>query len=130
MGRHKNENISAQLELIGAELEALTNSAIKETGISQILSLSGHPSWTFLNWKATPEFSLEEIKTYFMQLIFDRGLLLLGTHNVTLAHKRKVVKTVSEIYSEVFSIMKDKIDKGTLRNELKVEPLKPLFRVR
>jgi glutamate-1-semialdehyde 2,1-aminomutase len=65
-----------------------------------------------------------------MQLIFERGLLLLGTHNVTLAHKQKVLKTVSEIYSEVFDILKDKVEKGTLRNELKVEPLKPLFRVR
>jgi glutamate-1-semialdehyde 2,1-aminomutase len=130
MGRHKNENISRELELIGAELEALTNRAIEETGISDMLSLSGHPSWKFLNWRATSEFSIEEIKTYFMQLIFERGLLLLGTHNVTLAHKQKVVKKISEIYGEVFEIMKDKIEKGTLRSELKVEPLKPLFRVR
>ena len=65
-----------------------------------------------------------------MQLIFQRGLLVLGTHNVTLAHKEKVVKKISEIYFEVFEIMKDRIEKGTLRSELKVEPLKPLFKVR
>jgi glutamate-1-semialdehyde 2,1-aminomutase len=65
-----------------------------------------------------------------MQLIFERGLLVLGTHNVTLAHKQKIVKKISEIYSDVFGIMKDKIEKGTLRSELKVEPLKPLFKVR
>ena len=65
-----------------------------------------------------------------MQLIFERGLLVLGTHNVTLAHKQKVVKKISEIYFDVFEIMKDKISRGTLREELKVEPLKPLFKVR
>ncbi len=128
--RHKDENISGELQLIGTELEVFTNGAIQEAGISEILSLSGHPSWKFLNWQATPEFSVEEIKTYFMQLIFERGLLLLGTHNVTLAHKEKVVKKISEIYLDVFEIIKDNIEKGTLRNELKVEPLKPLFRVR
>jgi glutamate-1-semialdehyde 2,1-aminomutase len=130
MGRHKDENISRELQLIGAELESLTNRAIIEAGIIEMLSLSGHPSWKFLNWRATSEYSVEEIKTYFMQLIFERGLLLLGTHNVTLAHKHKVVKTISEIYSDVFNVMRVKIENGTLRNELKVEPLKPLFRVR
>lgn len=128
--RHKNENVARELELIGGNLEVLTNRAIHQAGIGEMLSLSGHPTWTFLNWRATPEFSVEEIKTYFMQLIFERGLLLLGTHNVTLAHKQKVVEKIAEIYSEVFEIMKDKIEKGTLRSDLKVEPLKPLFKVR
>lgn len=128
--RHKNENVARELELIGGNLEVLTNRAIHEAGIGEMLSLSGHPTWTFLNWRATPEFSVEEIKTYFMQLIFERGLLLLGTHNVTLAHKQRVVEKIAEIYSEVFEIMKDKIEKGTLRSDLKVEPLKPLFKVR
>jgi glutamate-1-semialdehyde 2,1-aminomutase len=130
LGRHKNENVAKELEIIGGNLEGLTNRAIHEAGIGELLSLSGHPTWTFLNWRSTPEFSGEEIKTYFMQLIFQRGLLVLGTHNVTLAHNQKIVKKISEIYFEVFEIMKDKIEKGTLRSELKVEPLKPLFKVR
>jgi glutamate-1-semialdehyde 2,1-aminomutase len=130
IGRHKNENVAKELEIIGGNLEGLTNRAIHEAGISELLSLSGHPTWAFLNWRSTPEFSVEEIKTYFMQLIFQRGLLVLGTHNVTLAHKERVVKKISEIYFEVFEIMKDGIEKGTLRSELKVQPLKPLFKVR
>jgi glutamate-1-semialdehyde 2,1-aminomutase len=123
--RHKRENLARKLANTGECLEALTNLAIQDAGIGELLSLSGHPTWTFLNWR-----SVEEIKTYFMQLIFERGLLVLGTHNVTLAHKEKIVKRISEIYFDVFEIMKDKIEKGTLKNELKVEPLKPLFKVR
>jgi glutamate-1-semialdehyde 2,1-aminomutase len=128
--RHKNEKVARELEIIGGNLEVLTNRAIEDTGMSELLSLSGHPTWIFLNWRSTPEFSVEEIKTYFMQLIFERGLLVLGTHNVTLAHKKKVVKKISDVYLEVFEIMKDKIEKGTLRRELKVKPLIPLFKVR
>jgi glutamate-1-semialdehyde aminotransferase len=130
IGRHKYENVAKELEIIGGNLEVLTNRAIHEAGIGELISLSGHPTWTFLSWQPTPEFSVEEIKTYFMQLIFQQGLLVLGTHNVTLAHNQKIVKKISEIYFEVFEKMKDKIEKGTLRSELKVEPLKPLFRVR
>jgi glutamate-1-semialdehyde 2,1-aminomutase len=128
--RHKNQNLARELAAIGEGLEVRTNQAIQDAGISELLSLSGHPTWTFLNWRSAPEFSVEEIKTYFMQLIFEKGLLLLGTHNVTLAHNEKIIRKISEIYFDVFEIMKDKIEKGTLRNELKVEPLKPLFRVR
>ena len=128
--RHKHENLARELGIIGDGLEVVTNRAIQDAGISELLSLSGHPTWTFLNWRSTPEYSVEEIKTYFMQLIFERGLLVLGTHNVTLAHKQKVVKKISEIYFDVFEVMKDKIEKGTLRSQLKVEPLKPLFKVR
>jgi len=128
--RHKNENLARELGIIGDGLEVLTKRAIQDAGITELLSLSGHPTWTFLNWRSTAEYSVEEIKTYFMQLIFERGLLVLGTHNVTLAHKQKVVKKISEIYFEVFGTMKDKIEKGALRSELKVEPLKPLFQVR
>jgi glutamate-1-semialdehyde aminotransferase len=130
IARHKNENVARELEITGEKLEVLTNRAIHEAGIGELLSLSGHPTWTFLNWRSTPEFSVEEIKTFFMQLIFQRGLLVLGTHNVTLAHKEVVVKKISEIYFEVFEIIKDRIERGTLRDELKVQPLKPLFKVR
>lgn len=128
--RHKSQNLARELGIIGDGLEVLTNRAIQNAGISELLSLSGHPTWKFLNWRSTPEYSVEEIKTYFMQLIFERGLLVLGTHNVTLAHKEKIVKKISEIYYEVFEIMKDKVEKGLLKRELKVEPLKPLFKVR
>jgi glutamate-1-semialdehyde 2,1-aminomutase len=130
IARHKSQNIARELGTIGEGLEVLTNRAIENAGLSELVSLSGHPTWTFLNWQSTPEYSVEEIKTYFMQLIFERGLLVLGTHNVTLAHKEKTVKRISEIYLDVFEIIKDKIEKGTLKNELKVEPLKPLFKVR
>lgn len=128
--RHKSQNVARELGAIGGGLELLTNRAIQDAGISELLCLSGHPTWTFLNWRSTPEYSVEEVKTYFMQLIFERGLLVLGTHNVTLAHKEKIVKKISEIYFDVFEIIKDKIEKGMLKNELKVEPLKPLFKVR
>jgi glutamate-1-semialdehyde 2,1-aminomutase len=128
--RHKSQNVARELGTIGEGLEVLTNRAIENAGLSELLSLSGHPTWTFLNWQPTPEYSVEEIKTYFMQLIFERGLLVLGTHNVTLAHKDKIVKRISETYFDVFEIMKDNIEKGILKNELKVEPLKPLFKVR
>jgi glutamate-1-semialdehyde 2,1-aminomutase len=128
--RHKSENIAARLDSIGSELQDLTNQAIKNSGMSKVLSMSGHPSWKFLNWSATENYSIEQVRTYFMQLVFERGLLVLGTHNVTLAHSTKITKKISNIYFEVLNIMQKTIEKENLQDELKVSPLKPLFKVR
>ena len=128
--RHISEDISDQLGLIGQNLFAGTNNAINESGLSEIISLSGHPTWNFLNWKPTSEYTVEEIKTLFMQLAFERGLLVLGTHNVTLAHTSKIQKQIIAIYFEVFREIEKAIVTRTLKKVLKVKPLKPLFKVR
>jgi glutamate-1-semialdehyde 2,1-aminomutase len=130
MERHKTENIAVRLNSIGSEMHELTSQAIMKSGMSNVLSLSGHPSWKFLNWSATEKYSIEQLKTYFMQLVFERGLLVLGTHNVTLAHGTKITNKVMNIYVEVLDIMQKAIEKEILQEELRVQPLESLFKVR
>lgn len=128
--RYQSESIVQELSENGSQLANGTLQLIDETGLSDVLSLSGHPTWIFLNWKSAEGFSVDEIKTLFMQLVFERGLLVLGTHNITLAHSSKVQRKILGIYREVFSEIQAAIAAGTLRNMLKVEPLRPLFKVR
>lgn len=130
LGRYQNESIVQELSENGRKLANGTLQLIDETGLSDVLSLSGHPTWIFLNWKPSEGFSVDEIKTLFMQLVFERGLLVLGTHNITLAHSSKIQMKILGIYREVFSEIQAAIAAGTLRNKLKVVPLKPLFKVR
>jgi glutamate-1-semialdehyde 2,1-aminomutase len=128
--RFLNEDIAQQLSDNGAQLAEGTSGLIQALGLSDFLSLSGHPTWTFLNWKPTHSYSVDEIKTYFMQLVFERGLLVLGTHNTTLAHTPRIQKKILDVYSEVFGEVRKSISEGTLRKKLKVSPLEPLFKVR
>lgn len=130
LDRYQKENIVEELTGNGMHLAEGTLALIDEVGLSDVLSLSGHPTWIFLNWKPVGGFSVDEIKTLFMQLVFERGLLVLGTHNVTLAHDSKITRKILRIYREVFSEIQASIVEGTLRNKLKVEPLTPLFKVR
>ena len=65
-----------------------------------------------------------------MQEVFKRGLLVLSTHNITLAHQPRVISKITDIYSEVFGTLKHAIDNRTLQEELDVEPLAPLFKIR
>ena len=128
--RHLAGGICEKLSESGQDLAVQTKLAIDQNNLSEILTLSGHPSWKFLNWKATENYSVDEIKTYFMQQAFKNGLLVLSTHNVTSIFDSRIIERTSSIYSMVFADLSRVINGKSLRQELSVEPLKPLFRVR
>jgi hypothetical protein len=97
---------------------------------SKVLSLSGHSTWKFLNWRDHESATALEFKTYFMQECFKEGILVLGTHNVTTKHTKKVVKDIARAYSRIFSKIAIKLKSNQLRAALEVEPLVPLFKIR
>ena len=128
--RHLTEDVCGKLNEAGQSLSDHTEQALTENSLEAEIKISGHPSWRFLNWNPTERYSVDEIKTYFMQEVFKRGLLVLSTHNITLAHTPKIISEIADVYSEVFSELHRVLEAQTLRQELIVEPLKPLFRVR
>lgn len=127
---HKNNKVALKLAKIGAELESHLSSEINRLGMSDVLKLSGHPSWLFLNWMDYKEFKSSEIKTLFQQLMYERGILILGTLNISLAHNSKHIKNIKKIFTETLEDIARSIQDSTVNERLKVEPLKPLFRVR
>lgn len=128
--RHVSQDICGNIAYIGTELTSATRSIIELFNLKDVIKLSGHESWTFLNWSNSSEFSSDEIKTLFAQETFKRGVLVLSTHNVTLAHKSKQRSKIIEVYGEVAGLLSDAISSGNLRELLEVKPLKPLFKVR
>ena len=127
---HLREDLCGKLLSTGQNLSDKVEMAITQNGLAGVLKISGHPSWRFLNWTGTEDYSVDELRTYFMQEVFKRGLLVLSTHNVTLAHKPRVINKISGIYNEVFNKLNQALSNETLREELKATPLKPLFKVR
>jgi hypothetical protein len=71
-----------------------------------------------------------QIKTYFLQECFAEGLLVLNSNNVTLSHTSKVINKALEKYEIVLSRVAMNIEKKSLLENLKVEPLQALFKVR
>jgi len=128
--RHFNEDICGNLINKGNLLAELTTNAIIENNLTSLVSLSGHPTWKFINWQGTDEYTKDEIKTYFMQEIFQEGVLVLNSHNISLAHSKKIINKIADSYYRVFQKIKKVIDGSKLREELKVAPLLPLFKVR
>ena len=127
---HINREVISQLEQIGLDLRNRVNSAVSQTDTQELLSLSGHPTWIFLSWREIDGYSADLLKTYFMQEMFQKGILILGTHNVNLAHTQRNLEKIEESYLSVLSSISNGIKQGDLQSKLRVAPLRPLFKVR
>lgn len=128
--KHLNEDISGQLNHIGGNLQECLDKIISENNLDNVLQLSGHPSWTFLNWKPTSLYSTEVLKTFFMQEMFEKGVLVLNSHNVSIAMDKRITKMLLHKYELVLKTIKKNIEEETLLQNLRVQPLEPLFKVR
>ncbi len=128
--KHKTQDICKEISEIGSNISNRIDVILKDLELESVLSLSGHPSWRFLNWRATDEFSVNQLKTYFMQEMFQQGILILGTHNITLAHNLKAQETIVNSYENTLRDLKESMDQKSLKEDLLVNPLPPLFKVR
>lgn len=128
--RYRTSNVVDRLSNIGKSLESDIKLTVFENDLSDVLHLSGHPSWSFLNWSPSNGYTAAEIKTYFSQLMYEHGILILSTNNITLSHNSKILNQTKEIYGKVMWEIKNAITNGNLKEKLKVEPLLPLFKVR
>ena len=103
---------------------------IARHGVGDFLSNAGDATWGFLLMQDTPNANAFEIKTLFLQEIFARGILSLGTHNVSYAHTPADVAKLLQVYDEVFPILREAVHDNAMRQYLKCAPLVPLFRLR
>jgi glutamate-1-semialdehyde 2,1-aminomutase len=126
----KREPVVETLRRTGQKILDGTRERIAAHGIGGFARTSGHPSWTFLQFADTPSCSQWEIKTLFMQEVLARGILSLGTHNVTCAHSDADVAKLLRVYDEVFPILREAVEEGAMKQYLRCAPLQPLFRVR
>ncbi len=100
-------------------------------GIGAYVSLSGHPSWSFLTFSDYRRSSAWGIKTLWLQEILARGILSHGTHNMSFAHTADDVSNLLKVYDTVFAILKSAADQGPVDSHLRgCEPLQPVFSVR
>ncbi|PSC03720.1 aspartate aminotransferase family protein [Alsobacter soli] len=103
---------------------------LAQNELQDVITVSGHPSWSFLNIKDANGYSAFEIKTLFLQEVLARGVMTLGTHNMSYAHTDADLDRLLEVYGEVFPILADAVHNRALKQYLRCEPLQPLFRVR
>jgi glutamate-1-semialdehyde 2,1-aminomutase len=97
---------------------------------SDLFDISGHPSWSFLTIKDMKPYKQWEIKTLFLQEMFKRGILTLGTHNICYQHTQEDIETLLNAYDEIIPFLLDVVKAEALFEYLDAEPIEPLFTVR
>ena len=65
-----------------------------------------------------------------MQEMLARGILTIGSHNMSYSHSDADIETLLKAYDEVLPIISQAVKEKKLRDLLRAEPLQPLFRVR
>jgi glutamate-1-semialdehyde 2,1-aminomutase len=130
LNRYAKENIPEKLFYAGEDVMNRVSLIVEELKLSSVLTFSGHPSWSFITWQGAAGIPADILKTYFAQLMYAHGLLILGTHNISLAHTRNIRNNTVNIYRKVLSEISDSLKAGNILEKLKAEPLSPLFKVR
>ena len=113
--------------------EALLNhirSSIQKYDLGDYLSVSGHPSWSFLHFHGSDNFTLWDLKTLYLQEMFKRGIFTIGVHNLSYAHSMSDILTFSNEFDSVCSLLSSCIKQNSICKSLQCSPLQPLFKVR
>jgi glutamate-1-semialdehyde 2,1-aminomutase len=103
---------------------------IDRHGIGDFVGVAGDPTWSFLVMEDTAGYSSFDLKTLLLQEMFARGVLMLGTHNMSYAHSDADVAKLLAAYGEILPLLTDAVRNRSLAQHLKCKPLAPLFRVR
>jgi glutamate-1-semialdehyde aminotransferase len=127
---HLEKKVTSTLTASGILLNQKVSQLVREKNLSDVLQLSGHPSWIFLNWGTVDDIDVNLIKTLFMQEMFQNGILVLGTHNINLRHTDRYLEKVVRAYEDTLQKIQAAIESNSFDARLRVAPLKPLFRVR
>jgi len=128
--KYKREQVIEHFSEVGSYLLSQLNQLINNKGLGAIFWTSGHPSWSFLHIKEQGKYNTYEIKTFFLQEMFKRGILTLGSHNISFSHTKEIVDQLLDVYTEVLPMVKENIKNQTLLENIQGDILQPLFSVR
>ena len=126
----KTEPVVSTICARGEFLRSGVERILAEANLHDVFWISGHPTWTFLNIRDGRGATAFEIKTLWMQEMIQRGILSVGTHNLSYAHSEADVTTLLTAYSDVLPFIGRVLNEGRLQNSLRCAPLVPLFKVR
>jgi glutamate-1-semialdehyde 2,1-aminomutase len=106
------------------------NDRILRHNLGTIISTGGKACWSFLLFRDTEAYSQWDIKTLFLQEVFARGILAIGTHNMSYAHSDADIARLLTVYDEVFALIAEGISNKNLKERLRTKTLVPLFKLR
>lgn len=123
-------DVVEKLRRTGQQVMDGVNALLARHELTHVIKLNGHPSWSLLEIRDSGAYSSWQIKTLFLQEMFKRGILTIGTHNISYSHGDAEVAMLLKAYDEVLPLIANGIRDGKMHELLEVKPLEPVFKVR
>jgi glutamate-1-semialdehyde 2,1-aminomutase len=130
LAKLKREPVVETLRNRGQTVLDGVQSLIAKHGIGDFVMIGGHPAWSLMTIKDAGPYTLWQIKTLYMQELLTRGILTIGSHNMSYAHSEGDVRSLLETYDAVLAVLADAVRNGCLEEKMLCRPLEPLFKVR
>jgi glutamate-1-semialdehyde 2,1-aminomutase len=130
LAKLERENVPAELERLGVRLIEGVRERISRHGCEALLSIDGHPTWSFLTVTEQPGADGFELKTLYIQEVLARGILTVGTHNISFAHSDADIDALLAVHDELFPLLRTAAEAGDVQARLNCSPLQPLFKLR
>ncbi len=126
----QREPVTRTLAELGTENARNINAIIESADAAGIFEVVGHPSRTFMVTKEAPRSTSSQTKTLLLQEMFRRGILTIGTHNMSFAHTKADLSALRDAYAEVIPFVAGAVNEGRVASLLEGRTLEPVFEVR
>lgn len=130
MQKLEREPVTDTLYTQGNKILSGLRTRIAAAGAEDFLSTAGNPTWSFFMMKDAGNYSQWQIKTLFLQEMFARGILTIGSHNMSFSHSDADLDQLFRAYDEVIPMLVEGVRRNKLESMLRCQPLQPLFKVR
>lgn len=122
----RDKDVPAHLARQGRKLKDGYNALARELGIPWTTCV-GNDCRTIVTFSPTLGDPLA-VKSLLQQEMLRRGVLWGGFHNVSFSHSDADVAHVLASYQEALPVVKAAVEAGRVREELRGEPVQPVFR--
>lgn len=123
-------SVPAILARRGQALADAVTELAERHGVDSWFRLVGHPSWKIMDIGLAPGADTLLLKSLLIQELAERGVLTMGSHNISLAHDEDAIAQIVKAYDHVFSKIAQSLRAGNTESLLKGELIKPVFKVR
>lgn len=130
INKMKSEPVIEKLWETGEAIRAGVKKLVNDSDLAHFVEIKGKPCWSILDFKESEGVNPNEVKSLFQQEMFKRGILVVGSNNVSYAHSNQDISKILQAYSEVFMIISKSISDDNLASLLDAPLVEPVFSVR
>jgi len=114
----------------GRRLREAVERRIAAYELGSVISFSGLPPWTVVQFADHPTADRHAIKTFFIKEMAKNGVLINSSHNICYAHHADDLSLVEGAYDVILRTLAGELKDGVLMEHLGCEVVRPVFSVR